>query len=123
MKAIVMISILLITFVGCTQSSEEKPDQAEAPDLVQMVSTQEAVGLDVRTPEEIENNPSPGAIHIPISEVEGRLGEIDKNKTILVFCESGGRASRVEKLLKDKGFTKVQNITDWRTWNKISQNQ
>ena len=45
-----------------------------------------------------------GAIHIPLGQLESRLGELPKDKVILTACRSGGRASRALALLESKGF-------------------
>ena len=45
-----------------------------------------------------------GAIHIPLGQLEARLGELPKDKVILTACRGGGRASRALTLLESKGF-------------------
>ncbi len=41
--------------------------------------------LDVRQPEEYEKGHIPGAVLIPLPELEHRLGEIDPNKPVLAY--------------------------------------
>ena len=81
----------------------------------------EAIGLDVRTAGEVESHPTHGATHIPISDLESKIKTLNKSKRIYVFCESGGRAGRALNTLKSHGFKNVENIKDWRTWNKITK--
>lgn len=116
-----MKKLILILGLFCfTQCTSEKSQSGESRDYAKELKAGSAVGLDVRSAKELQTNPAPGALHIPIKSLSSRLKELDKNKTILVFCEVGGRASIAKGLLKIKGFKEVINIKDWRTWNKIT---
>jgi sulfur-carrier protein adenylyltransferase/sulfurtransferase len=66
--------------------------------------------LDVREPQELEVASVPGALHIPMGEVPGRLGEIDRNREVVVLCRSGGRSLRVAMFLVQQGFGRVANL-------------
>lgn len=66
--------------------------------------------LDVREPRELKIASVPGALHIPMGEVPGRLGEIDRNREVVVLCHSGGRSLRVAMFLAQQGFGRVANL-------------
>ncbi len=68
--------------------------------------------LDVRTPEEFRQARLKGAVLIPISEIERRLGEIPRNKTIVVYCAVGSRSNMVAGFLAEKGFREVYNVAE-----------
>lgn len=51
-----------------------------------------------------------GGCLIPLHELEGRLGEIDRNATIVVHCASGTRSKTAVTLLKKAGFQSVLNL-------------
>ena len=73
--------------------------------------------LDVRRPEElVEHGAIEGYINIPIDELEARLSEIPKDKTVVTYCMRGGRASRAAKLLAEAGHQGVTygGITEWK---------
>lgn len=79
--------------------------------------TKDLVVLDVRTRDEFEGHGMPdfgtikNAVNIPISEIEkGGYKELDKNKTILVYCSHSHRSSRVSYLLTQNGFKHVVNL-------------
>ena len=40
----------------------------------------------------------------------------DKNKTVILYCGSGGRAALGGKLLKDLGYEKVFNMGGFKDW-------
>jgi hypothetical protein len=48
--------------------------------------------LDVRTPAEFARGHVPGALHIPVQELEKRLGEIPGDRPVLLVCRTGRRA-------------------------------
>src|SRR6056297_222625 len=67
--------------------------------------------LDVRKPNECEEGMIERAINIPLDELRERLAELDKNKTILVYCQVGLRGYLAYKILKLSGFSKVKNLS------------
>lgn len=44
-----------------------------------------------------------GGLHIPMGEVENRVGEINANSEVLVLCRSGKRAEAVANFLSTEG--------------------
>ena len=48
--------------------------------------------LDVRNPNELAVESVPGAVNIPLPELRARLGELPRDREILVFCRSAQRA-------------------------------
>ncbi len=68
----------------------------------------QAVLLDVREAPELKVFSLPGAVHIPMGQLRGRLGELDPEKEIIVFCAAGVRAYSVMCLLNQHGFKKVK---------------
>ncbi len=66
--------------------------------------------LDVRMPEEVEAGTIPGAKTIPLDELRQRLGELPRNKEILVFCQVGLRGYLACRTLTQNGF-RCRNLT------------
>lgn len=67
--------------------------------------------LDVRTPEEFAEGRVPGAKNVPVRELEARLAEIPKDRPVVVYCRSGGRAALAGRLLRERGYANVQEMT------------
>ena len=63
--------------------------------------------LDVRTPGEYAKGAMPGAINIPVDELRGRLGELPKDRAILVTCQVGMRGHIATRILRQRGFDAV----------------
>jgi len=60
--------------------------------------------LDVREQDEWDAGHAPQALHIPMSELAGRLGELPEDRDVLVICRSGGRSARVTEYLNANGW-------------------
>ncbi len=119
MKLIIFL-FCIVGLTSCTDKEKSKQEPIESQ-YSKAITTGDALGLDVRSTLEFSANGSSLAINIPVDELDQRVQELSKDKTILVFCESGGRASSAQSLLKAKGFKNVVNIGDWRTWNRLSK--
>ena len=65
--------------------------------------------LDVRQPAELKVEQVEGAVNIPLPELRSRLGELPRDREILVFCRSGQRAYYATRILLQNGF-KARNI-------------
>lgn len=72
--------------------------------------------LDVRSPEEFAAGHLPGAVNIPHDQVAKRLSEVDKQRWVLVYCQSGRRAGIAEGVLADAGFDVRQVEGSWARW-------
>src|SRR5207247_2336540 len=66
--------------------------------------------LDVRNPEEIQICRLPGSVVIPLPQLPQRLGELDKNREMVVHCKSGMRSHKAIQLLRGAGFHKMRNL-------------
>lgn len=66
--------------------------------------------VDVRTPEEYAGGHVPGAINIPLDQVQNRLDEFkEMPKPIVAYCRSGARSGMATSILKGAGITDVIN--------------
>ena len=73
--------------------------------------------VDVRTPEEYAQGHLAGAVNISLSDLPLRIGSLDPNRPILVYCRTGHRSAQASAILVNAGFTQVYNmaggITAW----------
>lgn len=66
--------------------------------------------VDVRTPEEFNQKHYPGAVNIPLDQVQSRLAEFKEMKTpIVAYCRSGNRSGMAVSILKQNGISEVYN--------------
>ncbi|MCP9629356.1 rhodanese-like domain-containing protein [Rhodopseudomonas palustris] len=92
----------------------------QAEDMVK----QGAVVIDVRDAPEVETTGKiDGALHISRGMLEFRAdpespfhdNRLSKDKPIIVYCASGGRAALAAKVLKDFGYT-AYNLGGFKEW-------
>jgi len=69
-----------------------------------------AVLIDVRTPGEVAEGMAPGAVNIPLQEIQQRLGEFPKDKDLLIYCRSGKRSMTASEFLIQNGYERVFNV-------------
>lgn len=67
--------------------------------------------LDVREPGEVETGAIENSIRIPLGQLPGRTGELDRNKLMVVHCKGGYRSSIATSILRRAGFREVANLT------------
>lgn len=61
--------------------------------------------LDVREDFEVAEGMIPGALHIPMGQLNARLAELEKARPVIVVCRSGNRSARVAEALNNVGYT------------------
>ncbi|HEV2165557.1 MAG TPA: molybdopterin-synthase adenylyltransferase MoeB [Thermoplasmata archaeon] len=66
--------------------------------------------VDVRETGEFAINRLPGAVLIPLKELEGRTAELQGASSVVVYCKMGGRSGRATRLLLDMGFRRVRTL-------------
>jgi phage shock protein E len=73
--------------------------------------------LDVRSPAEYAGGHLPGAVNIPVQELDRRLAEVGpRDRELIVYCRSGHRSTRAAEILRQHGFTKVHNLGPMTAW-------
>ncbi len=86
-------------------SQEEWEDQLENDD--------NAIILDVRTPEEMEEGYIPNATNIDIYLGQGfmeELEKLDKSKNYYVYCRSGNRSAQACAIMRSVGIANAYNL-------------
>ncbi|CAM2918462.1 rhodanese [Mycobacterium intermedium] len=81
--------------------------------------------VDVRdAPEVQQSGKVAGAVHVPRGMLEFRADpsvpshdpQFDKNKTVIVYCASGGRSALAGQALKELGYNEVYNLGGFKDW-------
>ncbi|MGH9017561.1 MAG: rhodanese-like domain-containing protein [Acidimicrobiales bacterium] len=75
-----------------------------------------AVLLDVREPDEWEAGHAPGAVHVPLGDLPGRVGELDAGVPVVVICRSGARSARATAWLSAQGFGAANLVGGMQQW-------
>lgn len=79
---------------------------------------QGALLLDVRSPGEFSEAHLPGAVNVPVQELESTMASLpaDRSRKIVVYCRSGIRSARARALLLKAGFAQVEDLGGMSNW-------
>lgn len=137
MKKLMLIAVsALFMMAGCEENKSEKAADVKtaAPAVVnqtvsatQQVAEQNAIKsidwnkalemnaagavfVDVRNPPELNEGYAPNAVNIPLPELRHRVGELPKDKDLLIYCRSGRRSEAATRILMEQGYDRVYNV-------------
>ena len=91
----------------------------------EMIAKGNTLVVDVRDAPEVEKSGKvAGAVHVSRGMLEFRADpespyhdkNFAKDKTVIVYCASGGRSALSGKTLKDMGYEKVYNLGGFKDW-------
>jgi rhodanese-related sulfurtransferase len=115
----VLIALLLVACGGQSESADassttinvsELPAEVDVETVNEIRNRENVLVLDVREQDEYDEKHIPGVTLLPMSEIQGRLGEIPKDKEVIVTCRSGNRSGQVTQFLSQNGFDNVHNM-------------
>ncbi|MEH7303340.1 sulfurtransferase TusA family protein [Neobacillus drentensis] len=100
------------------KSETTHSDVVSLDDLLKKLEGNETVTiLDVREPAEYAFGHIPGAINIPLGDLENRFEELNKGDRLHIVCRTGNRSDLAAQQLAGKGFDNVKNVVpgmkDW----------
>ena len=72
--------------------------------------------IDVRPYSAFKKGHIPTAKSFPSSVILSRLDELPKDKNLILYCETGGRAQAVIKMLTKEGYKKLMNWGSYKRW-------
>ncbi len=76
----------------------------------EQVANAEALVVDVREAEEFAAGHLEGAVHLPLSQLRRRYGELPRDREIWLYCEVGQRAYYATRFLAQQGY-RVRNLS------------
>ena len=112
MKKIIITVICCLLLIGCGNTNKvDKRDEM----IKAIIDGGNYIIVDVRTKEEYDEGHVVDAINIPVDEINDEI-DLDKNKTIFVYCRSGNRSSKAYNNLKSLGY----DVYDLGAFDKIT---
>jgi rhodanese-related sulfurtransferase len=81
--------------------------------LVNLVNREGAVLVDIRDTKEYTAGHIAGAVSMPFSSIDARIGELEahKDKPVVLVCKMGQHASASGRKFKDHGFENVRRLS------------
>ena len=96
-----------------------------AQDAASLIADGKALVVDVRDGTEVQNTGKvQGAMHVSRGLLEFKADPespahdkaFDRDKTVIVYCASGGRSALAGKTLQDLGYKDVRNLGGFKDW-------
>jgi rhodanese-related sulfurtransferase len=91
--------------------------------LVNLVNREGALLVDIRDTKEFGSGHIAGAVSMPVSSIDARIGELEsyKDKPVVLVCKMGQHASATGRKLKALGFDNVRRLSGGMAeWNATS---
>jgi rhodanese-related sulfurtransferase len=88
-------------------------------EATRLINSSNAVLVDLRETQEYEGGRLPKAVHIPLSQLESRTGELAKlkDRPVVAYCMTGNRSMAAAKVLERAGFKDVYQLRGgFRAW-------
>ena len=119
-RTLIRLLCVLLAMIGMQNSAlAEFTERWSQEQALSNLDNPEVLILDVRSPAEYQDGRVPGAVNLPFDQIKDRQGELAgwQDKTLLIYCRSGRRASFAEQTLKELGFNKrVHLLGDMNGW-------
>lgn len=107
-----LFAVFALFSLACHPQQAGK-ELASPEDFEKQISSAENPQLiDVRTPKEFNAGHLEGAknIHLYDQDFGERIDQLDKNKTVYVYCKAGGRSAEAVEILQNHGFKDVVEL-------------
>jgi len=98
--------------MAAEQGNEREVSREEARKLID----EGAQLVDVRADHEWDAGHIAGAIHVALPELPNRIGELDRDRPVVVYCRGGSRSSMATAALTDAGYEAAklsEGIVGW----------
>lgn len=79
------------------------------------------VVLDVREDDEWRAGHIDGALHVPLAQVQQRMGDLPVDQQVLVVCRVGARSSKATALLSAQGYDAVNLAGGMLAWEQAQR--
>jgi hydroxyacylglutathione hydrolase len=91
-------------------------------DVAEQVRSNDKVILDVRGEGEYRAGHIRGSLNLPLGELEQRIGEIPRDRQVIVHCQTGARGAIAASLLRARGFPDVRQFPGgFAAWRAAGQ--
>lgn len=128
MGKILIFFTALLFWTGCASVPPDAPNVVSAKSAIKQVSAEQAAVeaakpgvqfIDVRTPPEYKSGRAAGSKNFPMEDLEKWVATLDKERPVVIICETGRRSQIVADDLKSAGYTSLYNVVGgFSSWSK-----
>ncbi len=107
--AAVMVPMAL---AGCGQPAASDPLRVELEEGRALFESRQVMMFDIRESSEHATGVADGALLLPMSQLQQRLGEVpkDPSQPVLIICNTQNRSSKVVQAMKEAGWDNVRYV-------------
>lgn len=114
-KSLTLLFSTIILFTNsCKQVQTTSPANFKNIEMAEYLeqNQQDAMLIDVRTPEEYADGAIEGSINIDYKNenFKNMIAQFDHSKPYLLYCRSGARSASASQVMIDMGFKNITNI-------------
>jgi len=112
MKKLLLITLTSLFFISCKGQETDHFKILDSAQYEQIITQNEVVIIDVRTPAEYQNGHLENAqnINVQSRDFSVRMENFDKERPVYIYCRSGSRSIKAGKILEDMGFTEIYDL-------------
>jgi len=119
------ILILLFTLFVSSSAFSQQKKAVDVKEFRKGIKRENAIVLDVRTPEEYAQGHLRNAVNINWKnqeEFKAKIAQYDKDKATFIYCRSGGRSEKASEWLRVNGFDNVKDLNGGiQAWEKAGK--
>ncbi len=122
--AAALLCLAMLLCAGCRGVAPSAAEDVTPQRMQELVRQHDAVILDVRDPAEFQAlPPAPGALNIPLGQLESKLDSLDRDKHFVLACRTGNRSAQAARIMRNKGFTNLYNLEGGMQnyWKQMAQ--
>ena len=97
-----IVALLLPAFMQRRYGPQITPQEA-----TKLINKEHAQVIDVSKPAEYKKGHIARAVNMPVDTIQNRLGDLSRERPVLLVDRTGGDARTAARLLRGVGFTKV----------------
>lgn len=122
--AMPVLAMFILFFAGCTSTStsqsstsdQQKPavKNIQQDEFLNLIKDPNTFVIDVRTPGEVAEGYISGTkyfIDFNSGNFTAEIQKLDKSKSYILYCRSGGRSSKAASIMINNGFQQVYNLS------------
>ncbi|WP_301108072.1 rhodanese-like domain-containing protein [Sporosarcina sp.] len=115
-KLLWMLAVVLV-LAACGSETKEKSYSTVDLEDIETLQKDGAITVDVRESDEYAQGHIPGAVNLPLSDIqEGSRNGLNEGQKYVIICRSGNRSQTASELLFEDGYDVVNVSEGMSTW-------
>jgi rhodanese-related sulfurtransferase len=119
MKPVLCFLLMSVFFINCDK--KQHVETITTLELKELLATKDIQLMDVRTPEEISEGFIKTAVFANYFDDDFKMkasNQLDKSKSVYLYCRSGNRSEKAGVILKEVGFNVIHVLGGFNQWKK-----